>query len=113
MLLGGLLLLHVGSDRGHSLLSGEITANVTSLLLKSSVNPEGHEIKEPRLAYCNFLVPSGAAGLPRGHICQFTIIEYFEENSSDEVTLWSEECDYVVQTDTENRITGWGVGDYG
>jgi hypothetical protein len=32
------------------------------------------------------------------------------EISSDEVTLWSEECDEVVQTDTKNRIRGRGVG---
>jgi hypothetical protein len=58
------------------------------------------------------VVPSWAADLPHGLPCQFASAKFFVETSSDEVTLWSEEFEDDVQTNTEKRIRGWGVGDY-
>jgi hypothetical protein len=37
------------------------------------------------------------------------ITYFFEKNSRDELTMRSADGDDVVQTETENRMRGWGV----
>ena len=43
-------------------------------------------------------------------VCQFTIASFLLESCSDEVTLRSAGGDGALQTVTENRMRGWGVG---